>query len=179
MNMSTKPPTARSLGLGQQSDLPSSQRVDGKNWTLAPYNRWSFQRVQQLTRTGRVSRSPSPSVLPSMARDLGGIVFTDSQGQATTVKEMLTRTWTDGFMIIHRGEVLTEQYFNGMQEDTLHLMMSCSKSMTSTLVGLAIVESKLDPSAQLTHYIPELLGSGMAGATLQQALDMRVGVKFS
>lgn len=178
MKLSKEFPTALQLGLGQQSDLPGSQRVDAKNWTLEPYNRWSFQRVQQLTRTGRVSRSPSPSVLSSSEQDLGAIAFTDSQGQATTIKEMLTRTWTDGFMIIHEGEVVTEQYFNGMQEDTLHLMMSCSKSMTSTLVGIAVAEGQLDPLAQLTDYIPELLGTGMAGATLQQALDMQVGVKF-
>jgi CubicO group peptidase (beta-lactamase class C family) len=91
---------------------------------------------------------------------------------------MLARTYTDGFLVMHKGKVLTEQYFNGMDRSTLHLIMSCSKSITSTVVGIYVDAGVLDPAAHLTHYLPELAGSGMAGATLQQALDMQVGVKF-
>lgn len=172
-------PTAEELGLGQHPGLPEGQRVDWRNWTLAPYNRWSFQRVQQFTRTARIARAPEASVLPVNELELGKLAFEDSQGQSTTIEAMLQRTWTDGFLVMHRGELLTEQYFNGMLADTLHLMMSCSKSFTSTLAGIEIEKGRLDPAEQLSSYIPELEDTGMAGATLQQALDMRVGVKFS
>jgi CubicO group peptidase (beta-lactamase class C family) len=92
---------------------------------------------------------------------------------------MLARTWTDGFLVLHQNKVLTEQYFNGMQADTLHLMMSCSKSLTSTLLGIFVEAGAVDLSRRLSHYIPELEPTAMAGATLQQALDMQVGVRFS
>jgi CubicO group peptidase (beta-lactamase class C family) len=178
MSISTQPETAQALGLGQQPGLPASQRVDGANWTLAPYNRWSFQRVQQFTRSGRVSRAGHTSPLAANPRELGNIQFQDSRDRATTVGEMLHETWTDGFLVLHRGEVLAEHYFNGMNPDTLHLLMSCSKSMTSSLMAIAIEAGQLDPAEKLTSYLPELKGTGMEGATLQQALDMRVGVKF-
>ncbi len=166
------------LQFGQGVDVPPERRVDYQNWTLAPYNRWSFQRVQQFTRTGRISRAACPSELPERPTNLENVSFADSIGEKVTVREMLARTWTDGFVVLHRGELLTEQYFNGMKPDTLHLMMSCSKSLTSTMVGIAVAEGHVDPGALLTDYIPELNHTGMDGATLQQALDMRVGVKF-
>ena len=179
MNDTLSPPTAQELRLGQDPALPPEQRVDARNWTLPPYNRWSFQRVQQFTRTGRGSRAAQPAPLASNPREFGPLVSEDSTGQSISIDDMLRNTWTDGFLVMHRGEVLTEQYFNGMEPDTLHLLMSCSKSMTSTMLGIVAEEGLLDLSQPLTTYIPELEGTGMAGATLQQALDMRVGVKFS
>ena len=175
------PPTAHDLGLGLSQDpaLPPEQRVDARNWTLAPYNRWSFQRVQQFTRTARIPRAAQPAPLASSPREFGSLVYEASAGQPISIDDMLRNTWTDGFLVMHRGEVLTEQYFNGMGPDTQHLLMSCSKSITSTMLGIIVEEGLLDLAQPLTTYIPELAGTGMAGATLQQALDMRVGVEFS
>ncbi len=178
MKESVEPATAADLGLGQRPELPSSQRVDYDNWTLPPYNRWSFQRVQQFTRTARVSRSPDVSPLSENMQELGEINFEDSQGLDTTVNDMLQRTWTDGFIVLHCGSIVTEKYFNDMRADTLHLMMSCSKSMTACLLGIAIDEGYLARADFLTQYIPELANTGMDGASIQQALDMRVGLQF-
>lgn len=174
-----QPKTAAELGIGQSLDLPPARRTDRENWTIAPYNRWSFQRVQQFTRTTRVPRSEKPSALSEKFRDLSRITFDGHSGQPCTVDEMLARTYADGFLVLHRGNVLTEQYFNGMNRSTLHLIMSCSKSFTSAVAGIYIEAGVLDSSAQLTDYLPELANSGLAGATVQQALDMQVGVKFS
>lgn len=176
---STAPKTAAELGIGQRADLPPEQRADNQNWTLAPFNRWTFQRVQHFARTTRVPRADKPSALEKRYQDLSEITFQDTSGEQCTIAEMLTRTYTDGFLVLHHGKVLTEQYFNGVNRSTLHLIMSCSKSITSAVTGIYIEEGVLHPAAQLTDYLPELANSGMAGATLQQALDMQVGVKFS
>lgn len=171
--------SADALGMGQDVHLPPSRRADSRNWTLAPWNRWSFQRVQQFTRTTRVPRAEIPGKLAEKHRDFDELVFEDASGRQCTVNEMLSRTWTDGFMVMHKNAVLCERYFNAMRPDTLHLMMSCSKSFTSVLIGIYIHQGILEPAELLTTYIPELHGTGFEGATLQQALDMRVGVKFS
>ena len=57
-------------------------------------------------------------------------------------------------------------------------VMSCSKSIAATMLGIVAEEGLLDLGQPLTTYIPELEGTGMTSATLQRALDMRVGVKF-
>ena len=46
-------------------------------------------------------------------------------------------------------------------------------------LGVAVERGCLDVSAPLTHYIPELQGSAYEGATVRDALDMRVGVQFN
>ena len=135
--------------------------------------------MQQFTRTTRVPRADKPSKLEENRKDLSGIAFDDISGRSCNVENMLARTYTDGFLALHQGKVISEQYFNGMNRSTLHLIMSCSKSVTSAVVGIFIQKGVLDPSALLTQYLPELADSGMAGATLQQALDMQVGVKFN
>jgi CubicO group peptidase (beta-lactamase class C family) len=173
------PKTAEELGIGQGAQLPPEQRADNSNWTLAPFNRWSFQRVQQFTRTTRVPRADSPSSLRENLQDLSQITFQDYAGEPCTVADMLARTYTDGFLVLHQGKVITEQYFNGMNRSTLHLIMSCSKSITSAVAGIYIEAGVLDASARLTDYMPELEATGMAGATVQNAMDMQVGVKFS
>lgn len=169
-------PTAADLGLNLSAD--AQQRVDWSNWTLPPYNRWAFQHVQELTRTTRVSRSPQFAELVHEPQELGGLEFTAVTGDITSIDDMLDDTWTDGFLVMHRGKVVTEQYFNDMQPDTLHLLMSCSKSLTSAAVGIAVEEGSLELARNITDYLPELGGSGFSGATVQQALDMQVGIKF-
>jgi CubicO group peptidase (beta-lactamase class C family) len=154
-------------------------RADNSNWTLPPYNRRSFQRVQQFTRTARVARAEEPSALEEDPRDFSKITFVNSSGEHATVEAMLAQTYTDGLLVMHKGKILSEQYFNEMDRCTLHLIMSCSKSITSAVAGIYIDDGLLDTSAQLTSYLPELIGTGIEGATLQQALDMQVGVSFS
>ena len=58
-------------------------------------------------------------------------------------------------------------------------VICCRKSMNSAKDGKRIEKRQLDTSKQLTSYIPELEETGLAGATVQQVLDMQVGVKFS
>jgi len=179
MNRLSSPPTAQELELGQGRGLEPENRVDHQNWTLAPFNRWSFQRVQQFTHTVRIPRAENPSLLTENMQDIGSITFENSAGRTISIDDHLQQTWTDGYLVMHRGVVVSEQYFNGMTPSTLHLMMSCSKSLTSTLLGIVQAEGLLDCSLPLTRYLPELERTGMSGATIQQALDMCAGLRFS
>lgn len=151
---------------------------DTANWLLPPSNRWSFQHVDQCTRTLRVARANSVSPLAEIHQDILNIAFCETSGEQSTIAEMLTRTYADGFLILHNGNVLAEHYYNGMNASTLHLIMSCSKSITSAVAGIYIDSGMLNPAAMITDYLPELGNSGLAGATVQNALDMQVGTAF-
>ncbi len=41
-----------------------------------------------------------------------------------SVGSVMAATETDGWMLVHRGTVLTEQHFGTMAPDTQHLLMS-------------------------------------------------------
>ena len=168
----------RGLMAGAPPFGPQS-RVTLVNWQDPPFNRWAFQHVRELMPTARIPRGDGPVWrLPRAERDLGAVRFTCA-GQQVTIAGMLEQTWTDGFCVLHRGRIVTEQYFNAMTPDTPHLLMSVSKSVTSAVAGVLAGRGQLDVSAHLADIVPELGRTSLAGATVQHLLDMRAGTAFN
>jgi CubicO group peptidase (beta-lactamase class C family) len=56
--------------------------------------------------------------------------------------------------------------------------MSVSKSVLGLVAGIVAGRGQLDVDAPLKKYIPELADSAFAEATVRDALDMRVGIRF-
>jgi len=158
--------------------FPAAALVTLANWQDPPFNRWAFQHVRELIPTARISRGDGkPSRLPHAERDISALTFR-SGGRELTVAEMLAETYTDGFLVLHRGKIVTEQYFNGMGPDTPHLLMSVSKSIVSTVAGILAGLGRLDVAEPVERIVPELAGTSFAGATVQHLLDMRAGTHF-
>jgi CubicO group peptidase (beta-lactamase class C family) len=156
----------------------ASSLVTLGNWQDPPFNRWAFQHIRELIPTARISRGDSsPHDLPRAERDLGGLAFRSGERELT-VAQMLAETYTDGFLVLHHGEIICEQYFNGMAPDSPHLLMSVSKSVVSTVAGILVSQGLLDVSAQVEEIVPELAGTSFEGAIVQHLLDMRAGTRF-
>jgi CubicO group peptidase (beta-lactamase class C family) len=158
--------------------FPPECRVTLANWQDPPFNRWAFQHVRELVPTARIGRGGGPVLeLPRAARDITGLRYR-SGDRELTIGEMLAQTYTDGFLVLHRGQIVSEQYFNGMAPEVPHLLMSVSKSMTAAVAGVLAGRGALEVSAQLEQIVPELGDTSFAGATVQQLLDMRAGTGF-
>ena len=156
---------------------PHSQ-VTLANWQDPPFNRWAFQHVRELIPTARIPRGTGPVWrLAADQKDIAGIRFR-SEDRELTVAELLAETYTDGFLVLHRGRIVTEQYFNGLAPDIPHLLMSVSKSVTSAVAGVLVGCGLLDASAPVTDIVPELRGTSFECATVQHLLDMRAGTRF-
>jgi CubicO group peptidase (beta-lactamase class C family) len=148
------------------------------NWIDPPHNRWGFLHVRELTRTARIRGSAdSVATLPRAIEDLAPVEF-DHRQRRWTIGEMLDETFTDGLMVVHDGAVLFEHYGGLMQSTDTHLLMSVSKSLTSTLAGVLIGARVIDPSAFVPDYIATLRGTSWEGCTVQHLLDMRAGTRF-
>jgi CubicO group peptidase (beta-lactamase class C family) len=148
------------------------------NWQDPPFNRWAFQHVRELIPTARIVRGDGPVWrFPRAERDLSGIRVKVG-GRETVVEDVLERTFTDAFLVLHEGRILAERYFNAMTPETPHLLMSVSKSVVSTIAGVLIGRGLLDPVSHVTKVLPELAGTSFGGATVQQLLDMRTGTRF-
>src|SRR5689334_21671875 len=140
--------------------------------------RWAFQHVRELIPTVRISRGSGPPWrLPSDDRDIAEVRFRH-EDRELSIADLLTDTYTDGFLVVHHGRIVTEQYFNGLAPDVPHLLMSVSKSVTSAVVGVLAGRSLLDASALVTGIVPELHRTSFEGATVQHLLDMRTGTRF-
>ena len=150
------------------------------NWDKPPYSHWSFQNMSQLFPTAVVSRGSGPvCAFARRPRDLGQIAVTRRDGSKAAVRDILAETFTDGFLVLHRGAIVSELYFNGMTPEKRHLAQSVSKSVVGCLAGILAGRGLVDLETPVDHYVPELSQGGYAGAKLWQVLDMRSGVRFS
>src|SRR5215467_10697609 len=124
---------------GQRPRLRADRSPHGvflANWQDPPFNRWAFLHLDELLTMAPIRRGGGPvRELPRDERDTCGVTF-DTRAGRMTIDQMLDQTFTDGFLVLHEGKVVTEQYAEGMSEETLHLTMSVTKSLTSALAGV-------------------------------------------
>lgn len=153
----------------------------------APWNRWTFSHIRELMPTAQVWRGAQPpSALPAARAttglprlDLAQIHYSDLFGRAATVAQMVREAYTDGLLIVHRGRVVHEQYEGELRPERPHLAMSITKSIVGMVAAQLAHEGVLALDQTAGHYVPELRDSAWADATLQQMLDMTVGVAYS
>lgn len=174
-----KPRTATQLGIMHGFPPPPEKRPDLTNWDLPPYNRWSFLNMRSLFPTVEVKADcNNPQVLPTSPKDLSSIVFRDHSGEEKSIAEFLDSSYTDGFLVLHKGQIITEDYFNSMKPDTLHLAQSVSKSLVGSLTGILHSQGIIDLDCLIADYIPELKNCGYGGVKLSNALNMTSGIRF-
>jgi CubicO group peptidase (beta-lactamase class C family) len=89
------------------------------------------------------------------------------------------KNYTDGILVMHKGNIVYEKYFGTLKEDGVHAAMSVTKSFVGTLAAMLVFEGKLDTSKMVIEYIPELKESAYADASVRQVMDMTSGLKFS
>src|SRR5580700_1880832 len=146
------------------------------NWQDPPFNRWASQHVRELIPSHPIPAGP-PAPLPA-GPPLGNPAVVRVDGSTATVEDVLDGTYTDAFLVLHDSQVVAERYDAGMTAGTRHLLMSVSKSILGCAAGVLAGRGLLDPQAPVTTYVPEVSGSGYAGATIRDLLDMRTGVAF-
>lgn len=157
---------------------PGAPLVPREEWDRAPWNRWTFQNVRSMVPTAQVWRGPSQATdLPSAHQDIDHLRF-ELDGDTHTIADFMAEQFTDALLVLHRGKVVAERYLNGMTGRTPHLSQSVAKSIVGTVAGILIDRQEVDPSAPLTHYLPELAATAYRGATVQHVLDMTSGVVF-
>jgi CubicO group peptidase (beta-lactamase class C family) len=172
------PSTAADLGLMDGAPPAPGALVTLANWQDPPFNRWGFQHVRELIPTARIERAAVPRPLPRAERDLAGVAF-EAEGRTWTLGEALDVTYTDGFLVLHRGRIVSELYRNGLTPSGTHLLMSVSKSIVASVAGILAGRGVLDPEGAVTAVLPELAGTSWEGATVRHLLDMRAGTRFT
>ncbi len=159
---------------------PVEARVTRDNFMQPPYNRWAFQHLRELQPSREVYRGDAASApLKVAALDLEGLSFDVGGKQPLTLDAWLEASATDAFIVLHRGSIVYERYFNGMQAHSQHQMFSATKSFIGALVLTLIEEGKIEPGRQIQSYLPELANSAFGDATVQQVLDMTTSIEFS
>ncbi|MFZ6730349.1 serine hydrolase domain-containing protein [Undibacterium sp. Ji42W] len=162
---------------------PASDKIikfaNGSNYQF-PRTRWSFSHGRELGPTSNVWHGAGPvSVLPVALRDLDKLRFADEKGSDISWADMQARTYTDSILVLHKGKIIYERYLGITKTYVPHIAMSVTKSFVGTLAASLAAEGKLDPSAAVTQYIPELKDTAYGDATVRQVMDMTIGVQYS
>ena len=101
------------------------------------------------------------------------------EGGTHSVAAFLDETMTTGLLVAQGGTITYEAYLLGADAQSRFTSWSMAKSVLSALIGIALEEGHIaslqDP---ITDYIPELMGSGYEGVTIEDALTMSSGVGF-
>ncbi len=147
------------------------------NWRQHPYSVWGFTHVDRLLPVAPVAAAQATPLPRESALDLASAGL-DWNGQRMTAREVLSETFTDGFLVLKHGVVVAEHYASQRPEDR-HIVFSVSKSITATLAGVLVEQGHLDPKAPVLHYVPEAKGSAYADCTLRHVLDMTVSIRFT
>lgn len=154
-----------------------------------PRLRWSVCHLREFLPTEEISRGlgapiplhyPSPSDFADLRTQIDALTFKpQNSNDDMTWEDSLYANYTDGMLIMHKGEVVYERYFGCLEEDGKHAIMSMTKSFTGLLAEIMVVEGALDDTALVRDVIPEIGDSAFATATVRQVMDMTTGVKYS
>lgn len=83
-------------------------------------------------------------------------------------------------LLVKGGRLVVEEYFHGFEREGLHVVASCTKSVASLLIGLAIERGELaGVDTPLLALFPELRPSvapGWEGLTVRHLLTMTSGI---
>ncbi len=164
----------------QGSPCPPELRADLSNWDSPPFNRWSFCHVAELMPSARVYRGIGPTAeFRYRLQPIDGVQFAASSGDKIRIADWFDRSYTDGFIVLHNGDIVFEHYAGFLDSAGLHLSESVAKSVVGAAAGILIGQRRLEPDQLLTRWIPELQGTGYEGATVRHVMDMTSGVRFS
>lgn len=172
------PATAKELGLMVGSPPPAGSQVTISNFLQAPYNRWSLRHLREIVPTRSVAAGETVAVLDSRPVALSELEVTLNNGRTVVLDDWLRTAFTDGFIVLHEGDVVYERYFNDQAPGTQHLMFSVSKSFTGTLVLMLMEQGLIDADAIVAEYLPELEDTAFGDATVQQVLDMTNSIHY-
>ncbi|MCF5176283.1 serine hydrolase, partial [Pseudomonas sp. PA-6-1D] len=170
------------IGWMQGSPPVPEKVVRFSNILQFPQTRWSFSHLRELLPSVQVARGKgAASPLPRAERgDIDALVFTLLGSDRTmTWEQSLKANYTDGILVLHRGQVVYERYFGALTDQGQHIAMSVTKSFIGTLAAMLVEEGSIDPQAKVSHYVLELRDSAFGDATVRQVMDMTVGVRYS
>jgi CubicO group peptidase (beta-lactamase class C family) len=138
----------------------------------------TFSHAEKLQPVRVVHRGNSSQPLPKRSKSLPPIHF-DIRGHRFDLYDYLATNRVAGMLVLKNGEIAFEDYELGIGPDTHWISFSLAKSITSTLVGVALADgsiSSLDDA--VVRYVPELKGSAYDGVTVRQILTMSSGVRW-
>ncbi len=140
---------------------------------------WTHQNVPLVRNVDVISRGTGePASIPYSPQSFSSEKFLDQSSQRLPLIDILKSLSINGAIMIKGGQIISEVYLNGFRPEKRHLMNSATKSFLGMLVGVLAEEGLLRLDEPFGETFPELAGAGVADGTLNDALDMLLGMDW-
>jgi CubicO group peptidase (beta-lactamase class C family) len=138
----------------------------------------SYRHLDEILPTRTIRAADDPLRLKN--GDPVGPIEYRFDGEARSLDDYADAARMTGLIAVRNGEVRFERYSRGATADSRLTGMSITKSVVSTLVGMALHEGLIDDlSDPIDRYVPALAGNGHAGVTIEAVLQMSSGIDFT
>ena len=133
-----------------------------------------FADMRSLYPTRVIRCGPEPRALASGPQI--DVIYA-AEGRRFGIDDFIRRYPATGVLILHRGQVVCERHASGHTPETRWISFSMAKSITSTLVGVALHEGLIDSlDDPVVRTVPRLRGSAYDGVRIRDVLQMSTGV---
>ena len=164
------PPTL----LAQEKQSVGQQREDVLFWNQAQHTA-RFSRMYEIFPADRVAHGTHVHALPQ-----GKPLVPRWADDSTTVASYMKQHHLAGVMVLQHGRVRLQRYAPGFGPEQRWTSFSVAKSVTSTLLGIALRRGDIHSlDDTLDTYIPQLAHSAYAKVTVEQLLTMTSGVRWN
>ncbi len=139
---------------------------------------YNFLNMDKIFPTREIKASKNPKPLKRNTKTLPETFF--FEGEEKNLQECLDYFWSDGMIVLHKNEMVYENYWLGNNENKRHISWSVAKSFISALVGIAYEEGLIDSlDDPVTKYLNDFKETGYDGVTIKDILQMSSGVLFN
>ena len=139
---------------------------------------YNFLNMDKIFPTREIKASKNPKPLKRNIKTLPETFF--FEGEEKNLQEYLDYFWSDGMIVLHKNEMVYENYWLGNNENKRHISWSVAKSFISALVGIAYDEGLIDSlDDPVTKYLDDFKETGYGDVTIKDILQMSSGVLFN
>lgn len=146
-----------------------------------PAIRYSVVPMREFLPTVRVSRGlkGSSPLTYNLDRNIDELTFLPWNAKLRmNWEEALGENYTDGMIILHKGNVVYERYFGALTQNEIYAVMSLTKSFHGTLAAILVAEGTIDETKLVPFYVSELKNSACADATVREVMDMTTALAY-
>lgn len=174
--------------------LPVALVVAAALWWFRPWSPHSPAAMNALFQPDRAAENfrnmdrifpyreiEAPGTVHPLPRNEGSLPESfEHDGKTVSTEEFLARTRTTGLLVLHNGEIHTEQYWQGAGRDSQLTSWSVAKTFVAALVGIAHEQGHIhsldDP---VDAYIDDFAGTAWASVSIRDLLRMASAIEFS
>ena len=142
------------------------------NWRTLPFARFSFQATREFVPTAVISCGMEQQEEPPAGDgSLSGFRVAIA-GRETGFGEFLEHSFTDAFVAMKDGAVVSEWSAPHCDPSAPHILFSITKSVTGLAAGILEDDGLLDTAAPVSEYLAEARGSAYGDATVRDLLEI-------